>query len=77
MSKKTSNKRALTPRLLAIFGLLLVCINPPLLTIFNQAGSVWGFPVLYLYIFAVWMVVIVALARVVHKYLKTDDRDSE
>ncbi|MEL6533776.1 MAG: hypothetical protein AAFQ98_00115 [Bacteroidota bacterium] len=65
------------PRLLAVFGLLLVSINPPLLSIFNRLDFVGGFPVLYFYIFLVWIVVIVALARIVRTSIKETDPEEE
>lgn len=38
----------------ALFLLGLVCFTPPLLGIFGMPERVFGLPVLYLYLFAVW-----------------------
>jgi hypothetical protein len=38
----------------AIFGLAVVLLSWPFLTIFNHPRAVLGIPVLVLYLFAVW-----------------------
>ena len=45
--------------LLLVVGALL--LNFPVLAIFNRAATVLGLPVLYLYLFGVWAVGIVAV----------------
>jgi hypothetical protein len=46
--------------LLFIVGALL--LNVPLLAIFNRAATIGGVPILYLYLFGVWVVGIAAVA---------------
>ena len=41
-------------RLAALFIVGLAALFPPLLGAFNRPGSFWGFPVLPLYLFTVW-----------------------
>ena len=46
-------------RLGLIFLIGALLINFPLLAIFNRSATVGGFPVLYLYLFGVWVAGIV------------------
>ena len=67
--------RKLASGLLAIFFGLLFAINPPLLTIPNRLATFLGWPVLYVYIFSVWFLAIVAMAwlpRWVNKRQKSE-----
>jgi hypothetical protein len=53
-------------QLVALFVLGALLLLPPLLVIFNQPVRVLGVPVLYLYLFVVWIAVIgltAAIAR--------------
>lgn len=52
-------------RLIALFlgGSLL--LNYPLLHLFNRDGFVWGIPILYVYIFLAWVVLIGLTAMVI------------
>ena len=45
---------------LSVLGFLL--FNYPLLALFNRPGTVFGIPLLYAYIFAVWALLIVVIA---------------
>lgn len=45
-------------RLAALFAVGLVALFPPLLGVFNRPGSFWGMPILPLYLFAVWTVLV-------------------
>jgi len=45
-----------------LFVVALLAFNPPILSIFSVPELLFGIPVLYLYIFAVWGVVIALLA---------------
>ena len=49
-------------RLLAVLLLGLVAFNPPLLRVFGAGDTVLGLPLLYVYIFVVWAVVILFVA---------------
>lgn len=59
------NERAF---ILPVFGFLI--LTPPLLLLFNNASTVFGIPVLYLYAFFAWAILIFAgklLANKLHK----------
>ena len=51
-------------RLVALFVLAIVLLNPPFLLIFDRVSITAGIPVLYLYLFAAWAVLIVILALI-------------
>ena len=51
-----------TDRALALFLLGVVIFNPPILSIFGVVKIVLGWPILYLYIFVAWLVVIGLMA---------------
>jgi hypothetical protein len=44
-----------------------VLFNYPILSLFNQAGSLFGIPLLYVYIFAAWAGVIGLVAWIVER----------
>ena len=50
------------PRLVAVFLLGVLLFNYPLLAVFNAPASLFGVPVLYLYLFFVWALIILLLA---------------
>lgn len=52
-------------RLAALFMLGCLLFNYPLLALFNRPTVLGGIPVLYLYIFAAWALLIALLAMVV------------
>ena len=56
-----------TQRLAALFVLGAVLFNYPLLALFNRAVVVAGVPLLYLYVFLAWALLITLLALVVEK----------
>ena len=56
-----------TQRLAAVFALGAVLFNYPLLALFNRAVMVAGVPLLYLYVFLAWALLITLLALVVEK----------
>lgn len=45
-------------RLSALFVLGLVLFLPPVLLIFNRSGRVFGIPLLFLYVFCAWALII-------------------
>ncbi len=49
-------------RHLALFLLGLVLLSPPLLSIFDGPGWLFGIPVLYIYLFTVWAALIGLIA---------------
>jgi hypothetical protein len=54
-------------RLVALFLLGFLLYNYPLLDLFAGPGRLWGIPVLYVYVFAVWALLIGLMALVVEK----------
>ena len=54
-------------RLLALSLLGLLLFNYPLLHLFAGSGGVWGVPALYVFVFAVWALLIGLMALVVEK----------
>jgi hypothetical protein len=52
-------------RLVGLFVAGVVAFDPPLLNLFH--GTVFGWPVLYVYIFGVWALLIAALALVLER----------
>lgn len=59
--------------LVVLFVVALLAFNPPLLSIFSVPELIFGIPVLYLYIFVVWGVVIALLAFNVTGLTEADD----
>jgi hypothetical protein len=54
-------------RLAALFLLGFLLFNYPLLTLFAGSVHIFGIPVLYFYVFAVWALLIGLMALVVEK----------
>ena len=54
-------------RLAALFLLGNLLFNYPLLSLFNQTGLVLGIPMLYVYVFAAWALLIALLAIVIEQ----------
>ena len=54
-------------RMIALCMLGCVLFNFPVLALFNVAGSVFGVPVLYAYIFIAWALLIALMAWVAEK----------
>jgi len=52
-------------RLVALFILAWLAFHPPIVTLFGAKASVLGLPVLYLYLFATWLAVIVLIRLIV------------
>jgi hypothetical protein len=54
-------------RLVVVFLLGVVLFNYPLLALFNRTASVVGLPVLYVYIFGAWALLIGLAALVIER----------
>jgi predicted permease len=54
-------------RLAAIFGLGCVLLNYPILSLFSRTEDVAGIPLLYVYVFAAWILLIGLLAFVIER----------
>lgn len=71
----TSNEKRKYQRLLALFMLFLLLFNYPLLSTANWPVLAWGIPLLYLYLFGVWLLMIILLAWAVHYRSTKNDPD--
>ena len=58
-------------RLVALFLLGIVLFTPPLLRVFGGAATLGGWPVLFIYVFLVWGVVVALIA------IDVESRDDE
>lgn len=54
-------------RLAAIFGMGCVLLNYPILSLFSRTEDVVGIPLLYVYVFAAWVLLIGLLALVIER----------
>ncbi|MGQ5490320.1 hypothetical protein ACUH78_15850 [Thauera sp. ZXT1-4] len=54
-------------RLMAVFIAGLLLLNYPILSLFDRPLSVFGLPLLHLYLFGVWLGLIVAAAWIVER----------
>ncbi|HYR34422.1 MAG TPA: hypothetical protein VEQ87_09050 [Burkholderiales bacterium] len=61
------NEKDKAPRFVALCMLGVVLFNFPVLALFNVGGTVFGVPVLYAYIFAVWALLIALMALVAER----------
>lgn len=62
-------------KLILISILFLILFNFPVLSIFNAGGSINGIPTLYMYVFLVWILLIVAIFSVLRKEGKESKKD--
>ncbi len=72
-----TNDVRMTWRLIGIFFLGCVLLSYPVLTMFNVKVILFGFPVLYLYIFIIWMIIILFIYRVSKMHTKKGKKNSE
>jgi len=62
------NRNSLTgQRLLAMAILGGLALNYPILALFNREAALFGIPVLYLYLFSVWTLLIVLLGWIIER----------
>jgi len=60
-------------RLVALFLLGVVLFNPPVLRAFGATETLFGWPVLYFYIFVAWAVVIGLTALAVERHRRKEE----
>ena len=58
---------ALEEKVLALFAVGVLLFNPPLLSLFSVNASLFGFPALYIYLFASWGAAIGLVAYMVNR----------
>jgi hypothetical protein len=63
-------------QLIGVFALACVLLNPPLLDLFS-ARTVFGWPLLYVYLFLAWGVVIGCIAIVTERRKRHDRTEGE
>ena len=63
-------------RLVGLFMLAVLLINPPLILIFDRPTTLAGLPILYLYLFVAWAALI-ALLVVVSELVSDADLDGD
>jgi hypothetical protein len=63
-------------RLIGLFLLALVLLNPPLLMLFGAGDTVFGLPLLYVYIFVAWLLIIGAVAWIAERRAARRRRDA-
>lgn len=56
-----------TERLVVLAVIGVLALNYPALSLFAYGGLVFGFPVLYLYLFLVWVGLIVLVAAIIER----------
>ncbi len=54
-------------RLVALFLLGCLLFNFPLLALFTGTMRIWGIPLIYLYVFAAWAVIIGLMALIIER----------
>lgn len=65
-------------RLVGLILLALLLLNPPFILIFDRPSTIAGFPVLYLYLFIAWAILIALLAIVTELSVDTEvDKDEQ
>ncbi len=47
---------------MALFFFAVILLNPPLLSVFSNDGTLFGLPVLYLYLFVAWAALVILMA---------------
>lgn len=62
-----ADRTAQGQRLVALFLLGWLLFSYPLLSLFNTGGTLWGIPLLYVYLFGVWAVLIAATILVIER----------
>jgi peptidoglycan/LPS O-acetylase OafA/YrhL len=64
-------------RLIGLFLLALVLLNPPLLMLFGGGDTLFGLPLLYVYIFVAWLLIIGAVAWIAERRAVRRRRDAD
>lgn len=71
-------RRGLTSeRLIGLFLLGVLLFMPPLIGVFDRSYLVGGIPLLYLYLFIAWAMVIIVLMLIVERPLSNSELDDD
>jgi hypothetical protein len=62
-----AHRTVISQRLVSVFLLGLLLFTFPLLSIFNRADTLFGIPLLYVYLFIAWALVILLMALAVER----------
>jgi hypothetical protein len=62
-------------KLLMLSVLALILFNFPILSIVNVEESINGIPILFFYIFMIWLLLIIVIFRVIKKGSKESSKD--
>lgn len=57
-------------RLVAVFIAAALLFNYPILSLFDRPEAIFGLPILYVFMFAVWGVVIAVIAWIVERGIR-------
>lgn len=60
-------------RLIALFLLGVLLLTPPMMAIFNVELLVLGIPLLFLYLFGAWLIVVLLVALILRTGKDADD----
>jgi hypothetical protein len=63
-----------TGKLVALFFLFLVLMNYPVLSLFNRPVLILGIPLLFMYIFCTWLLLIVLVAFTISRQPQKNDQ---
>ena len=64
-------------RLIGLFLLALVLLDPPLLMLFGTGDTVFGLPLLYIYVSVAWLLIIGAIAWIAERRTARRRQDVE
>jgi hypothetical protein len=67
MRKSKAGHSLAAQRLAALFLLGCILFNFPILALFNHPGEVFGVPVLYAWLFGVWLALIALMAWIAER----------
>jgi hypothetical protein len=63
-------------RLIALFLMGVLLLTPPMMAIFNVERLVFGIPLLFLYLFGAWLLVVLLVALILRTGKEVDGGDS-
>jgi hypothetical protein len=55
-------------KLIVLTITLLIAFNLPIILLFDSSAPLFGFPIIYIYIFSIWLVSILVSMLVVNRY---------